>query len=290
VDELARSFEEQRDHLRGVAYRMLGSRSEAEDAVQEAWLRLSRSDVSEVANLAGWLTTVVSRVCLDMLRSRKSRREDSLDTFVPDPVSLKADTGAPEDEAVQADAVGLALLVVLETLAPAERLAFVLHDMFGLSFDEVAEIVGKSPAAARQLASRARRRVQGAPANDTDPSRQRAIVEAFLAASRGGDFEGLLRILDPNVVLRADAGVGEATGPAVSKVVRGALAVVEQALMFSRLAPHTEVALINGVPGGVTVVNGRVQSVTAFTISDGKIVELNILADPDRLAELTVER
>ncbi|MFB6725081.1 RNA polymerase sigma factor SigJ [Kribbella sp. NPDC056345] len=289
MDELARSFEEQRDHLRGVAYRMLGSRSEAEDAVQEAWLRLSRSDVSEVANLAGWLTTVVSRVCLDMLRSRKSRREDSLDTFVPDPVSLKADTRAPEDEAVQADAVGLALLVVLETLAPAERLAFVLHDMFGLSFDEVAEVVGKSPAAARQLASRARRRVQGAPAHDGDPSRQRAIVDAWLAASRGGDFEGLLVLLDPDVVLRADAGDGE-SGAAVSKVVRGALAVVEQALMFSRLAPHTELALINGVPGAVTVVDGRVQGVMAFTITDGKITELNILADPDRLAELTVER
>ncbi|MET7281807.1 RNA polymerase sigma factor SigJ [Kribbella sp. NPDC005582] len=290
MDELARSFEEQRDHLRGVAYRMLGSRSEAEDAVQEAWLRLSRSDVSEVANLAGWLTTVVSRVCLDMLRSRKSRREDSLDTFVPDPVSLKADTGAPEDEAVQADAVGLALLVVLETLAPAERLAFVLHDMFGLSFDEVAEIVGKSPAAARQLASRARRRVQGAPANDSDPSRQRAIVEAFMAASRGGDFEGLLVLLDPDVVLRADAGEIESTGPAVSKVVRGALAVVEQALMFSRMAPYTELALINGVPGIVTVVNGRVQGVMALTITNDKITELHILADPDRLADLTVER
>jgi RNA polymerase sigma-70 factor (ECF subfamily) len=289
VDELARSFEEQREHLRGVAYRMLGSRSEAEDAVQEAWLRLSRTDVSEVANLAGWLTTVVSRVCLDMLRSRKSRREDSLDTFVPDPVSLKANTKAPEDEAVQADAVGLALLVVLETLAPAERLAFVLHDMFGLSFDEVAEVVGKSPAAARQLASRARRRVQGAPANDGDPSRQRAIVEAFMAASRGGDFEGLLVLLDPDVVLRADAGT-DSNGAAASKVVRGALAVVEQALMFSRLAPYTEHALINGVSGSVTVINGRIQSVMAFTVTDGKITELNILADRDRLAALTVER
>ncbi|MFK4083590.1 RNA polymerase sigma factor SigJ [Kribbella sp. NPDC020789] len=290
VDELARSFEEQRDHLRGVAYRMLGSRSEAEDAVQEAWLRLSRSDVSEVANLAGWLTTVVSRVCLDMLRSRKSRREDSLDTFVPDPISLQANTKAPEDEVVQADAVGVALLVVLETLAPAERLAFVLHDMFGLSFDEVAEIVGKTPAAARQLASRARRRVQGAPANDTDPSRQREIVDAFLAASRSGDFEGLLVLLDPNVVLRADAGADASSGPAVSKVVRGALAVVEQALTFTRLAVYTEYALVDGLPGSVTVVNDRIQSVTAFTITDGKITELNILADPDRLAALTVER
>ncbi|TDD57405.1 sigma-70 family RNA polymerase sigma factor [Kribbella antibiotica] len=287
MDELARSFEEQRDHLRGVAYRMLGSRAEAEDAVQEVWLRLSRSDVSEVANLAGWLTTVVSRVCLDMLRSRKSRREDALDTFVPDPVSLKADT--PEDVALQADAVGLALLVVLETLAPAERLAFVLHDMFGLSFDEVAEIVGKSPAAARQLASRARRRVQGAPANDAEPSRQRQIVDAFMAASRGGDFEGLLVLLDPDVVLRADAGT-ESTGAAASKVLRGALAVVESALTFSRFAPYTERALINGLPGIVTVINGRIQSVMAFTVTNDKITELNILADPDRLAELTIER
>jgi RNA polymerase sigma-70 factor (ECF subfamily) len=281
-EQLARRFEENRGHLRAVAYRMLGSLAEAEDAVQEAWLRLSRSDVSDVGNLAGWLTTVVSRVCLDMLRSRKSRREDSLDTYVPDPV-----IGAvgPEDEAVQADAIGLALLVVLETLSPAERLAFVLHDMFGVGFDEIATIVDKSPAATRQLASRARRRVQGAPASDGDVSRQRAVVEAFLAASRGGDFEALLELLDPEVLLRADAGAASAeiAGPAVSKLVRGAKAVVEQALLFSRMAPYTEPALINGLPGAITVVNGRLMGVMALTVADGRITEIDILADLERL-------
>jgi RNA polymerase sigma factor (sigma-70 family) len=281
-EQLARRFEENRGHLRAVAYRMLGSLAEAEDAVQEAWLRLSRSDVSDVGNLAGWLTTVVSRVCLDMLRSRKSRREDSLDTYVPDPV-----IGAvgPEDEAVQADAIGLALLVVLETLSPAERLAFVLHDMFGVGFEEIATIVDKSPAATRQLASRARRRVQGAPASDGDVSRQRAVVEAFLAASRGGDFEALLELLDPEVLLRADAGAASAeiAGPAVSKLVRGAKAVVEQALLFSRMAPYTEPALINGLPGAITVVNGRLMGVMALTVADGRITEIDILADLERL-------
>nr|WP_202886142.1 RNA polymerase sigma factor SigJ [Kribbella sandramycini] len=284
---LAQGFEQHRDHLRGVAYRMLGSRAEAEDAVQEAWLRLNRSDTSDVLNLAGWLTTVVSRVCLDMLRTRKSRREDALDTFVPDPVSLR--TVDPEETAVQADAVGLAMLVVLETLSPAERLAFVLHDMFGLSFDEIAEIVGKSPVAARQLASRARRRVQGAPADQTDPGRRREVVEAFIAASRNGDFEGLLLLLDPDVVLRADAGPDQHTGPAVSKLVRGALAVVEQALTFTRLAPHTHLALIDGAPGTITLVNGRLQAVSTFTITNNRITELNILADPTRLSTLTLE-
>ncbi|MGW5190588.1 RNA polymerase sigma factor SigJ [Kribbella sp. NPDC004138] len=281
-EQLARRFEENRGHLRAVAYRMLGSVAEAEDAVQEAWLRLSRSDVSDVGNLAGWLTTVVSRVCLDMLRSRKSRREDSLDTYVPDPV---IGSPGPEDEAVQADAIGLALLVVLETLSPAERLAFVLHDMFGVGFDEIATIVDKSPAATRQLASRARRRVQGAPASDGDTGRQRAIVEAFLAASRGGDFEALLSLLDPDVLLRADAGTASAefAGPAVSKLVRGAKAVVEQALMFSRMAPYTEPALINGLPGAITVVNGRLMGVMALTVTDGRITEIDILADLDRL-------
>ncbi|WP_350279738.1 RNA polymerase sigma factor SigJ [Kribbella sp. HUAS MG21] len=284
-EQLARQFEQNRGHLRAVAYRMLGSLAEAEDAVQEAWLRLSRTDVSDVGNLAGWLTTVVSRVCLDMLRSRKSRREDSLDTYVPDPIIGEP---GPEDEAVHADAVGLALLVVLETLSPAERLAFVLHDMFGVGFDEIATIVDKSPAATRQLASRARRRVQGAPAGDGDVSRQRAVVEAFMAASRGGDFQGLLELLDPEVVLRADAGAAAAefAGPAVSKLVRGARAVVEQALMFSRMAPHTELALVNGRPGSVTLVNGRLMGVMDVTVVDGKITEINILADLDRLAVL----
>jgi RNA polymerase sigma-70 factor, ECF subfamily len=282
-DQLARQFEQNRGQLRAVAYRMLGSLAEAEDAVQEAWLRLSRSDVSDVGNLSGWLTTVVSRVCLDMLRSRKSRREDSLDTFVPDPI-VSREVG-PEDEALQADAIGLALLVVLETLSPAERLAFVLHDMFGVSFDEIAMIVDKSPAATRQLASRARRRVQGAPASDGDTGRQRVIVEAFLAASRGGDFEALLSLLDPDVLLRADAGTASAefAGPAVSKLVRGAKAVVEQALMFSRMAPYTEPALINGLPGAITVVNGRLMGVMALTVTEGRITEIDILADLDRL-------
>jgi len=283
-EQLARQFEQHRGHLRAVAYRMLGSLAEADDAVQEAWLRLSRTDVSDVGNLGGWLTTVVSRVCLDLLRSRKSRREDSLDTFVPDPIISEL---GPEEEAVQADAIGLALLVVLETLSPAERLAFVLHDMFGVSFEEIATIVDKSPAATRQLASRARRRVQGAPASDGDVSRQRAVVEAFMAASRGGDFEALLSLLDPDVVLRADAGAAteEYAGPAVSKLVRGARAVVEQALLFSRMAPYNEVALVNGLPGVITVVNGRLLGVMAVTVDDGKITQIDILADVDRLKD-----
>ncbi|GAA1574967.1 MULTISPECIES: RNA polymerase sigma factor SigJ [Kribbella] len=281
-EQLALRFEENRGHLRAVAYRMLGSLAEAEDAVQEAWLRLSRTDVSDVGNLGGWLTTVVSRVCLDMLRSRKSRREDALDTYVPDPVVSEL---GPEDEAVQADSIGLALLVVLETLSPAERLAFVLHDLFGVGFDDIATIVDKSPAATRQLASRARRRVQGAPASDGDIGRQRAIVEAFMAASRGGDFEALLALLDPEVLLRADAGAASAqyAGPAVSKLVRGAKAVVEQALMFSRMGPYLQVALVNGTPGLITVVNGRLMSVMAVTVTDGLITELDILADVERL-------
>ncbi len=286
-DQLARQFEQHRGHLRAVAYRMLGSLTEAEDAVQEAWLRLSRSDVSDVGNLAGWLTTVVSRVCLDTLRSRKSRRED----FVPDPIVTREDSGpGPEEQAVQADAIGLALLVVLETLAPAERLAFVLHDMFGVSFDEIATIVDKSPAATRQLASRARRRVQGKPMSDGDPGRQREIVNAFLAASRGGDFEALLALLDPDVVLRADAGDASAefAGPAVSKLVRGARAVVEQALLFSRMAPYTELSLVNGLPGATTVVNGRLMGVMDIEVVDGRITEINILADLDRLEQLPI--
>jgi RNA polymerase sigma-70 factor (ECF subfamily) len=281
-EQLARQFEQNRGHLRAVAYRMLGSVAEAEDAVQEAWLRLSRTDVSDVGNLAGWLTTVVSRVCLDLLRSRKSRREDSLDTYVPDPIIGEP---GPEDEAVHADAIGLALLVVLETLSPAERLAFVLHDMFGVGFDEIATIVDKSPAATRQLASRARRRVQGAPASDGDVSRQRVIVEAFMAASRGGDFEALLALLYPDVLLRADAGAATAefAGPAVSKLVRGAKAVVEQALLFSRMAPYNQLALVNGVPGVITVVNDRLMGVMAVTVADGKITQIDILADLERL-------
>jgi RNA polymerase sigma-70 factor (ECF subfamily) len=285
VDELAEKFEQNRAQLRAVAYRMLGSVSEAEDAVQEGWLRLSRSDVSEVANLGGWLTTVVSRVCLDMLRSRKSRREDPLDFFVPDPIVTQLD---PEEEAVQVDSIGLAMLVVLEKLAPAERLAFVLHDMFGLSFDEIAAIVDKTPAATRQLASRARRRVQGTSASDADRGRQREVVDAFLAASRGGDFEALLAVLDPDVVLRADAGTTAADGPAVSKLVRGARAVVEQALTFAKLAPYSRPALINGLPGVVTIVGDTLMGVMDVTVHNGRITEINILADPTRLQHLAV--
>ncbi|MGW1375758.1 RNA polymerase sigma factor SigJ [Streptomyces sp. NPDC002446] len=280
---LAARFEENRSHLRAVGYRMLGSLSEADDAVQEAWLRLSRSDVSGVENLGGWLTTVVGRVCLDQLRTRKARREDPLDVHVPEPVVGRLDSADPEHEAMLADSVGLALLVVLESLSPAERLAFVLHDMFAMPFDEIAPIVDRTPAATRQLASRARRRVQGSPAPDTDLDRQREVVDAFLAASRGGDFDALLAVLDPDVVLRADAGV--AAG-GMSKLVRGARSVVEQALTFSRFAPYARPALVNGAPGLVTVVNGQPFSVMGFTIAHGKVIEINILADAARLRRL----
>ncbi|BCK67864.1 DNA-directed RNA polymerase sigma-70 factor [Streptomyces libani subsp. rufus] len=280
---LAERFEENRGRLRAVAYRMLGSLSEADDAVQEAWLRLSRAGGDEVQNLGGWLTTVVGRVCLDQLRMRKARREDSLEVHVPEPVVSRPDTVDPEQEALLADSVGLALLVVLETLTPAERLAFVLHDMFAVPFDEVAPLVDRTPAAARQLASRARRRVQGAPAPDTDLARQQEVVDAFLAASRGGDFEGLLTVLDPDVVLRADAG-GAPDG--LSKLVRGARAVVEQALTFSRFAPFARPALVNGTPGLVTAQGGQPLAVMGFTLAHGKIVEINILADLARLSRL----
>ncbi|MFE1763422.1 RNA polymerase sigma factor SigJ [Streptomyces angustmyceticus] len=281
---LAERFEEHRGHLRAVAYRMLGSVSEADDAVQEAWLRLSRSGADGVANLGGWLTTVVGRVCLDQLRTRTARREDPLGVRVPEPVVSPADAAGPEQEALLADSVGLALLVVLETLTPAERLAFVLHDLFAVPFDEIAPLVGRTPAAARQLASRARRRVQGtAPAADTDRARQREVVDAFLAASRGGDFEALLAVLDPDVVLRADAGDAP---EGVSKLVRGARAVVEQALAFSRVAAFARPALVNGAPGLVTARGGRPFSVMGFTVAHGRIVEINILADPARLRGL----
>ncbi|MFD9324811.1 RNA polymerase sigma factor SigJ [Streptomyces sp. NPDC060065] len=284
---LADRFEENRGHLRAVAYRMLGSLSEAEDAVQEAWLKLSRSDADEVRNLAGWLTTVVGRVCLDMLRSRASRREEPMDAYyVPDPVISPLDRIDPEQEVLLADSVGLALLVVLETLEPAERLAFVLHDMFAVPFDDIATVVGRSPAATRQLASRARRRVQGAaPAPDPDIGRQRQVVDAFLAASRGGDFEALVSVLDPEIVLRADSGalVG---GAAASKVVRGAAAVAQQALLFQQFAMSSRLVLVNGAVGVVATLDGRPMSVLGFTVTDGKIVAMHILADPERLARL----
>jgi RNA polymerase sigma factor (sigma-70 family) len=281
-DWLTERFEEHRSHLRAVAYRMLGSLSEADDAVQETWLRLSLADTSEVENLGGWLTTVVSRVCLNRLRSRKSRREEPLEVYVPDPLVSRDETD-PEHEAQLVDSVGLALLVVLETLAPAERLAFVLHDMFGVPFDEIAAIVGRSPTAARQLASRARRRVQGAATPDVDLTRQREVVDAFFAAARDGDFDALVAVLDPGVVLRSDGGVAR---PAVSVVMSGAAAVAERALTFARLSPFVRPALVNGAAGVVVAPGGRPLSVMAFTVSGGKIVEIDSVADPERLRNL----
>jgi len=282
-DWLAEQFEQHRAHLRAVAYRMLGSASEAEDAVQESWIRLGRTDVSAVENLRAWLTTVVSRVCLDMLRTRASRREDALDTHVPDPVITRADAD-PESDAMLADSVGLALLVVLEALEPAERLAFVLHDVFGMTFDEIAPIVDRSPAAARQLASRARRRVQGrAPDVDHDLRQQRRVVDAFLAAVRDADFAALVAVLDPDIVLRADGG----TAKGMSRLVRGAQAVASQATSFSRLGLSSEIVLVNGNIGVVSrLPDGRLFSVVGFTIAGGKVVEMDILADPDRLSRL----
>jgi RNA polymerase sigma factor (sigma-70 family) len=281
---LVERFEDNRPHLRAVAYRMVGSLSEADDAVQEAWLRLSRADVSGVENLGGWLTTVVARVCLDMLRSRKSRREKSLDAPAPEPIVSREHGIDPEHEALLADSVGLALLVVLEKLTPAERLTFVLHDMFDLPFDEIAPIVGRSPAAARQLASRARRRLQGAPAaSEADLARQREIVDAFLAAARGGDFDALLAVLDPDVVLRADgAGVpGQA-----SKVVRGASIVARQALASPQRSRLAQLALVNGAVGIVVAPHGRLLVVLSLKVVHGKIVEIDVVTEPERLHDL----
>lgn len=282
-DRLAGRFEAHRTHLRAVAYRMLGSLGDADDAVQESWLRLSRADTSDVENLGGWLTTVVGRVCLDMLRSRASRREEPLDVHVPDPVVSRMDGTDPEYAALRADSVGLALLVVLDALAPAERLAFVLHDMFAVPFDEVAPILGRSPNAAAQVASRARRRVRSAPTPDADLTRQHEVVGAFLAAARDGDFDGLLAVLDPGVVLRADAG---AQAVDVSKVVRGAGTVAEQALTFAELARSSQPALVNGTVGYVAVRHGRAVAVGGFTITRGRIAEIDILADPARMGRL----
>jgi RNA polymerase sigma-70 factor (ECF subfamily) len=281
---LAGRFEEHRTHLRAVAYRMLGSLSEADDAVQESWLRLSRTDVGEVENLRGWLTTVVSRVSLNVLRSRRTRREERLGVHVPEPILARADSPDPEHEALLADSVGLALFVVLETLSPAERLAFVLHDMFAVPFDEIARVVGRSPAATRQLASRARRRVRGsAPAPDVDMQRQREVVDAFFAATRRGDFEALVAVLDPDVVVRSDGGPRR---PIASTVLRGAKEVAERAFTFAKLSPFVRPALVNGVAGVVVVPHGKPFSVMAFTVRGGKIVAIDALADPDRLAAL----
>jgi RNA polymerase sigma-70 factor (ECF subfamily) len=285
-ERLADEFEQHRRHLRAVAYRMLGSVSEAEDAVQEAWIRLSRTDVSGVENLRGWLTTVVARVCLDMLRTRASRREDSLDTHVPDPIirSIGHRDQGVEADAMLADSVGLALLVVFEKLEPAERLAFVLHDVFGMTFGEIAPMVDRTVVSTRQLASRARRRVKGeAPSSDADLRQQRRVVDAFLAAVRDGDFETLVTVLDPDIVLRADGGAVKG----MSRLVRGAQAVVAQAASFSKLGLSNQIVLVNGNIGVVSrLPDGRVLSVIGFTIAGGKVVEMDILADPDRLGRL----
>jgi RNA polymerase sigma factor (sigma-70 family) len=283
-DYLAERFEEHRTRLRSVAYRMLGSLSEADDAVQEAWLRLSRTDADEIENMGGWLTTVVARVSLDMLRSRDRAREDPLDLRVPEPIVDRADGTDPEHEALLSDSVGLALLVVLETLKPAERLAFVLHDIFGVPFDEIAPIVDRSPEAARKLASRARRRVQGErTVPDADLETQREVVDAFLAAAREGDFERLLEILDPDVVLRSDRGPVPARVP---REVRGAEAVASRAMGFARLDLELRPALVNGVVGMVTMRDGEPFSVGGITVRNRRIVAMDILADPDRLREL----
>ncbi len=280
-DWLAERFEEHRSRLRAVAYRMLGSSSEADDAVQEAWLRLSRSNASEIENLGGWLTTVVGRVCLDMLRSPRSRREESLAVRDAEAIVGRDRAPDPEDQALLADSVGLALLVVLDTLAPAERLAFVLHDLFAVPFDEIAPIVGRSSTATRQLASRARRRVQGAsPARETDVARQRTVVDAFLAASRGGDFDALLALLDPDVVLRSDR---VAAGMGSPDEVRGATAVGQ---VFAGRARVAKPALIDGAVGAVWAPGGEPKVVFGFTIAGGRIVGIEILADPERLGRL----
>jgi RNA polymerase sigma factor (sigma-70 family) len=279
---LAERFEEHRTHLRAVAYRMLGSLSEADDAVQDSWLRLSRTDTSDVENLRAWLTTVVARVALNMLRTRKTRRELPLETRLPDPIVDAVDDANPEHETLVADSVGLALLVVLETLSPAERLAFVLHDMFGVTFDEIAAITDRSPAAARQLASRARRRVRGAePTSDMDVNAQWEVVEAFLTAARDGDFDALVSVLDPDVVLRVDGGRSPLT-----KHVRGAEAVAGQALLWSRVDLEMRRVRVNGAAGVVAFRQGRPFSIAAATIRNGKIVELDFLVDPERIARL----
>jgi RNA polymerase sigma factor (sigma-70 family) len=283
-DRLADSFEEQRPHLRAVAYRMLGSLSEADDAVQEAWLRFSRSDRSDVDNLGAWLTTVVARVSLNMLRSRRTRREEPLVAHMPDPILDRPDATDPEHAALLADSVGVALLVVLDTLTPPERLAFVLHDIFAVPFDEIAPIVDRTPEAARQLASRARRRVQGEPTvPDTDLGRQREVVDAFLAAARNGDFEALMEVLDPDVVVRADEG---ALPAGAMRIVRGAEAVARSALGFARLGLLHQPALVNGVAGAVAIRDGQVFSIGAFTVRGGRVVAIDFLADPERLGKL----
>jgi RNA polymerase sigma factor (sigma-70 family) len=283
TDWLAAEFQANRAHLRAVSYRMLGSLAEADDAVQETWLRLTSADTGDVRNLRAWLTTVVSRVCLDMLRARTARRENPLDVHVPDPVVAPA-SDDPEQHALLADSVGLALLVVLDTLSPSERLAFVLHDVFAVPFEQIGPVLDRSPAAAKQLASRARRRLRGAEAPAaSDLARQRELAEAFLAAAGGNDFERLLAVLDPDVVLRADAGTGP-LGP--SKLIRGAREVAAEASQFTSLARLARLVLVNGTPGYLVARNGQALAVIGLAVRDGKVSEIDILADPERLSQL----
>jgi RNA polymerase sigma factor (sigma-70 family) len=281
-ESLANRFEEHRAHLRAVAYRMLGSLSDADDAVQDTWMRVSRAGTGGVENLGGWLTTIVARVCLNMLRSRNVRREESLEVRLPDPVISAEGNLQPEEEALLADSVGLALQIVLDTLAPAERLAFVLHDMFGLPFEEIAPMVGRTSEAARQLASRARRRVKGAdiPTADPDLGRQRAVVDTFFAAARGGDLDALVAVLHPDVVLRADFGPKR---PGTSTTIRGAAAVARQARLGASPAAELHPALVNGAAGVVITMRGRPYAVMAFTVTEARIVEIDVVADPERV-------
>ena len=285
---LADRFEEYRPHLRAVAYRMLGSLTDADDAVQDTWLRVTRADASQVENLGGWLTTILARICLNMLRARTTRREESLDGHIPDPLISPEGASQPEEEALLADSVSLALLVVLDTLSPAERLAFVLHDMFQLPFEEIAPMVGRSPQAARQLASRARRRVKSAdiPAPDPDLARQRQVVDAFYRAARGGDFDGLVALLDPNVVLRSDFGTRR---PAATKITHGAAAVASQALLGAVPGAELHPASVNGAAGVVITVRGRPFAVMGFTVADDKIIEIDAIADPDRVQRIAAD-
>jgi RNA polymerase sigma-70 factor (ECF subfamily) len=286
-DFLAERFEAERPQLRRIAYRMLGTLDEADDAVQEAWLRLSRIDDSKLENLGAWLTTVVGRVCLDLLRARRSRREEFVGSWMPEPIVAVDGAPTPEEEALIADGVGIALYVVLETLTPAERLAFVLHDMFALSFEEIAPIVGRSVEASRQLASRARRRVQGAsPVPDVELAEQQRVVEAFLAAAREGDFDALLEMLDPEVTLRVDAGPGS---PLAREPIRGAVEVLAEARRWMALAPYSRPAIVNGVAGAVVGrPNGTVFTVVALTVANGRINAIDFLVDPAKLARLSL--
>jgi RNA polymerase sigma factor (sigma-70 family) len=282
---LAGRFEEHRPHLRGVAYRMLGSLAEADDAVQDAWVRVDRAGADDVDNMKAWLTTVVARVCLNVLRSRTTHREEPLETHVPDPIVSPTDAPDPEEEVLLADSVGLALQIVIDTLGPAERLAFVLHDMFHLSFDEIAAMVGRSPEATRQLASRARRRINAAdvPTPERDLARQRAVVDAFFTAGRAGDFDALVALLHPDVVARADFGPSR---PGASRVLRGAAAVARQARIGANAAAVIQPALVNGAAGVVITLEGQPLSLMGFTVAEGKIVEVDLIADPDRIARL----